>query len=219
MRECAITYSGNATLKRGLKKPWQDIEKFLTTCSEFSFPTRVIIKLVESSKIPAAFFNQLFDHFSSKYEIYGAYYQADDKIHQWTTPLSDLEINMELLERYRPFPKNEIPSVSLQIRIDMLLLNENGDLLNYQGGKFYNNFVSRDKKEEYLGNSRIDVYLSERSSARVFLCFPYENLNEEFYNQVTFIEKHTPFKLSPKKWYIWNITKSKNGYKKSKLTI
>ncbi|MEM7500686.1 MAG: hypothetical protein AAF417_01530 [Pseudomonadota bacterium] len=140
-------------------------------------------------------------------------------MHQWVIPTTDLEGQLSRLEELRPLPKFAFGPLWVNVRVDFKLIDEQGACLPWQDAEHYNWYVSKDKKEEALGLSRLDVFLSENSTMRLFLCLPFESRNNDLQGHVDFLNESTPFKLKPGMWKEWTITKNGRTYKKRKTTV
>jgi hypothetical protein len=219
IRNGAFTFNANIALGKGFRNPWKKVSSFLTKVADVESPTRLAIVLYEGEEVPQHFVDarkEEFDRIGAFYgwSSIGAYTQ-----HQWVVPNDTLDEYVSMLEDLRPFPKAEFGPLALNVRVDFKLIGPDGVVLPFQSPGDYGCFVSRDRKAEELGNSRLDLELSENSRAHLFICVPLEEEGSDLQRHVEFLNVSSPFNLNPRMWKQWSKSKSSNSYKKRRVAL
>jgi len=200
MRAGAFTYNANISLGKGFRKPWEKVSSFLNTVAHNSTPSRVAIEIFEDTALPDEFLHSQRKYLDNKYELYGWNTIGNLIFHQWINPNYDFNEQISSLENLRPLPKCEVGPLDLNIRVDFQLIDSEGRLLPYQSPADYGNFISKDKKSECLGYSRLNAYLSENSTLHMFLSLPFEDEGQSLDEYISFPNSAARFKLNSRMW-------------------
>ena len=187
MRKGLFTYRSNIALGKGFTKPWTKVESFLDKVSTKKIPSRVAVELTHLANLPSQCFLAQKEYLDLQHQLYGYSNIGAWTLHQWVISNSELSNTISHFEQLRPLPKQELPPVVINITLDFELLTPKGELLKHQSPADYGNFVSMDRKEEILGQTRARIYLSENSKMELFLCVPFENMCPELVSQVQFL--------------------------------
>jgi hypothetical protein len=83
--------------------------------------------------------------------------------------------------------------------------------LPFQGAPFYRE-QPYDGYGVLLGESGCRLNLGARSTLSVLFFLPFEDVGSELWEYVAFLEAKLPFKISPKHWKHWRLTKKGTSY-------
>lgn len=94
---------------------------------------------------------------------------------------------------------------------------EDGEELPFQGSASYLG-QAYDGYGVVLGESGCRLNLGARSTLSVLFFLPFEDLGPEAWEYVAFLQERLPFRMSPKHWKHWRLTKKRTSYVGHKIS-
>ncbi len=218
-----ISHGGGHTLRvKDPKSAWKKVSHFLHTCTDFSKPESIYVRILKGPSIPSSFsrktiFGCLLKYGFPRVEKFLGYAWYDFRL-----PYSQLNEVLDLVERTCkkiPSTQNMIYGpISLHITTKLKFINpETNAPLPFQTKQDYSNF--QPNYRFHLGESVLYSILSSKSTTSVFFSIPFEEQTPKFLEYAQHLQKHLPFRFSTKTWKRWHLNKKQTGYVGRKIPM
>ncbi len=191
----------------------RQINEFIESCTIASAPIESSVEVVSGLGVPDSFFKPLHEEFTDRYGTEVFQGLGNNTGHSWAIPLGDVQSVVQRLASQRPLPLHPFglqpACVRLGLKFRFRSIDGTSELPG-QGADNYLRFVPG--RGQVLGESEIYARVSEKTTASVFLNFPFEGATTEFLHFRAFVQDHLPFRMSNLHWKRWTLTKKGDNY-------
>lgn len=209
-----VSSGGGHTLRsRCAQDAFDQVMRFLDSCTAPSQPVRFTIELITGNGIPEHFSAPLLTNLTKQYGPTHSRSLGSNTGHVWAIPKKDVGSTLALIDDLRPLPVHpyKLQPISLNILSFFQLINpadnnpyphqDPESCLHFQPGF-----------GQQLGVSQAYARISERSTLSLFLNFPLLDEGGELVRAVQAAQAHLPFQLSKSHWKRWSLTKRGDSY-------
>jgi len=220
-RLAAITYDGlpissggaHKLQTRGFRAGLMALQSFVAATSLDEIPSSLYVELLEGAGVAEDFSAPLRSEFDPRFAKMRSRRVGGYVAHQWRIDPSSLTWVIEKCERASPVPQAAYAGPALVMLVNWNLLffdSRTRGQLPYQTKEDYLGFDTG--SQHFLGHSLLFARISHTTSAHLFLSLPFEDVTPAARQLASEIQAKFPARLSTKRWKIWRLAKSGNGY-------
>jgi len=135
--------------------------------------------------------------------------------HRFLVPPDRIHEALDLLRELEPLPTNPwgMAPIWLTANADFTLKTPSGDIWPNQGATTFET-----PGGVRLGSSWTNLHIEARRSMGLRLSIP-EATDNDLATLIPWLQAHLPFRLSPKHWTRWTLTKTGHSYRGRRLTL
>lgn len=201
---------------------WDRMRGFLNACTTCEEPDEVRLLLAEGPHLDRSFFEQAvglaggaFGAATRRVSVVGA--TQTEYEHAWMLRPNEIGEALAVMDQLPAIPEH-LGRGLLVLSIEALFLlrdPETGRILPGQGADLYGDQEAEPKL--FLGQSRVYLRLSQRSTCALFLSLPFPEVSRAAFGLIGQLQETLPFRLSPARWARWQLNAQGTRYYKRRL--
>jgi hypothetical protein len=199
---------------------WARVASFLTTCTDYTVPSDVHFQLGTGKRVSRRFARKTCAKLTLRHSIptIGNVIGYEETYLDWNVCGHRIQQLIDELASYQPFPDHwlDSPLILAVGACFNFILPETREVLPFQGPQYYLH-QAYDGYGSVLGQSKIYLRLTTRSTLSAFFCLPFETPDRGFENYRAFLQEHFPFRLSNHQWRHWELTRQGTSYRRRKV--
>lgn len=209
---------GHVLRSRNPRQCYDQLTRFLKTCTADVAPTRFSVEVVSGNGIPDSFSAPLIASLTERFGKPRNQGLGNNTGQTWPITDDDVGDMLSLIESLEPLPVHPhgFPTICLSMLSSFQLVDpSSGAPLPNQTPAHYRHF--KPGLAQLPGVSQSLARISDRTTFSLFLNFPFVETGHELGACIRFVQNHLPFQLSKSHWKRWTLTKKGDSYTGRKI--